>query len=207
MNRKVAIIDYGVGNLTSVKNAFDELGVIAEIVDKPERLNDATHVVLPGVGSFEAGMRGLRDADFVDALKEVVEKNKKPILGICLGMQLFATVGEENGEHCGLDFIYGKVSLIDVAESKLPLPHIGWNDVDIMNDSVLGSGFESVPQFYFVHSYHFVPKDTSVIVGKADYGVPVTAMVEKENIFGAQFHPEKSHIDGVQIFKNFLDYA
>jgi imidazole glycerol-phosphate synthase subunit HisH len=201
---KLCIIDYGVGNLASVKNAFALLGVEAGISAQVDDIRNAEALVLPGVGSFESGMVGLKQSGLVDVITKEVLVNKKKILGICLGMQLFATRGFENGEFDGLGFIEGEVIKIDDTRENIRLPHIGWNDVEIVNDHQLGKGFEKSPIFYFVHSYHFVPSDSSVVVGYCDYGERVVSMVQKDNIFGAQFHPEKSHNDGLQILRNFL---
>ncbi|MEK7462350.1 MAG: imidazole glycerol phosphate synthase subunit HisH [Patescibacteria group bacterium] len=201
---KVCIIDYGVGNLASVQNAFALLQVDAVVSDKADDIRTAETLVLPGVGSFEAGMNGLTDSGLIEVIAEEVMVKKKKILGICLGMQLFATTGFENGEFAGLGFIEGSVVKIDDTKENIRLPHIGWNDVTVVNGHCIGKGFKNTPIFYFVHSYHFMPKDIGVVAGYCDYGGEVVAMMQKENIFGAQFHPEKSHIDGLQILRNFL---
>jgi glutamine amidotransferase len=200
----VAIVDYGLGNLMSVRNALALLGVQAKMTSDPVDISSSTHLILPGVGSFVEGMRGLREKGLIELLHQEVLEKKKRILGICLGMQLFATEGYEH-EHCqGLNFIQGKVLKIDTAASGLRLPHIGWNDVRVAGDHVITRGFDHVPVFYFVHSYHLFPQDGAVIAGVCDYGQEFAALIEKGNIFGAQFHPEKSHEDGMVIFRNFL---
>ncbi len=204
MNMKITIIDYGLGNLASVKNALSHLGIEAVITNNPSLIQNSTHLVLPGVGSFEAGMEGLKKLGLVEILAEEVLEKKKPILGICLGLQLFAEKGFEYGEHGGLGFIKGVVEKIDTSVSKLPLPHIGWNNVSILGNHRITKNLDNEPIFYFVHSYHFIPKDKNIIAGVADYGTSITSIIEKENIFGAQFHPEKSHTDGMQILKNFI---
>ena len=201
----VAIIDCGVGNHTSVLNALKLLDVPAEITSDSSIITSATHLILPGVGSFGEGMDGIKERDLLDLMKDQVVNRKKRILGICLGMQLFATQGFEHGEHEGLNFIPGKVEKIDTSKSELRLPHVGWNDVEFVGDHSITKGFDHKPIFYFVHSFHYVPDDKSVIAGVSDYGAEVTALIESENVFGAQFHPEKSHDDGMQIFKNFLE--
>ncbi|MBP6924073.1 MAG: imidazole glycerol phosphate synthase subunit HisH [Candidatus Pacebacteria bacterium] len=201
---KVCIIDYGVGNLASVQNAFTLLGVEAYISSQAGDIREAEALILPGVGSFEAGMNGLKQSGLTDVITEEVLTKKKKILGICLGMQLFATTGFENGEYKGLGFIQGSVIKIDDTRENLRLPHIGWNDVTIVNDLCIGRGFENPPIFYFVHSYHVVPDDPSIIAGYCQYGGQLTVLIQKENIFGAQFHPEKSHSDGLQILRNFI---
>ncbi len=201
---KVCIIDYGVGNLASVQNAFALLGVEADISSRAEDIKIAETLVLPGVGSFEAGMEGLKRSGLIEVIKEEVLNKRKKILGICLGMQLFATKGFENGEYDGLGLIDGEVVKIDDENGSLRLPHIGWNDVTVVNDLGLGKGFLETPIFYFVHSYHFVPKDRNIIVGECKYGNNLVAIVQRDNIFGAQFHPEKSHKDGLRVLSNFL---
>lgn len=201
----VAIIDCGVGNHTSVYNALSLLKVPVEITSDPDTIASSTHLIFPGVGSFVEGMEGLQGRGLIGLIKEEVMMKKKRILGICLGMQLFASEGFEHGHYEGLGFISGKVMKIDTSVSGLRLPHIGWNDVRTTGDHAITKGFDHPPIFYFVHSYHFIPDDPSVIAGVCDYGVDVTALIESANIFGAQFHPEKSHDDGMQIFKNFLE--
>lgn len=202
---KVAIIDCGVGNHRSVYNALTLLGVPAEITSDTAAIVAASHLIFPGVGSFAEGMEGLQKKCLTPLLMEEVMVKKKRILGICLGMQLFASEGFEHGHFEGLGFIPGKVIKIDTTVSGLRLPHIGWNDVRLVGDHGITRGFDRPPIFYFVHSYHVVPDDPSVIAGVCDYGIDVTALIEQGNVFGAQFHPEKSHDDGMRIFKNFLE--
>ncbi|OGJ56915.1 imidazole glycerol phosphate synthase, glutamine amidotransferase subunit [Candidatus Peribacteria bacterium RIFCSPLOWO2_12_FULL_55_15] len=202
---KVAIIDCGVGNHTSVYNALTLLKIPAAITCDPEAIASSTHLIFPGVGSFAEGMEGIKERGLLELLQEEVMVRKKRILGICLGMQLFVSEGFEHGHFKGLGFIPGKVIKIDTTASGLRLPHIGWNDVHVIGDHQITKGFDRPPIFYFVHSYHVVPDDPSVIAGVCDYGVDVTALIEHANVFGAQFHPEKSHDDGMQIFKNFLE--
>ena len=149
-------------------------------------------------------MAGVTKRNLSPLLTDEVLKKKKPILGICLGMQLFATEGREHGTHQGLGWIPGVVEIIDTKTSGLRLPHIGWNDVTINQEHPITQGFTGKPSFYFVHSYHLLPTDPKVIMGVSDYSKPVTAIVAKDNIAGVQFHPEKSHEDGLQIFRNFL---
>ncbi len=203
----VVIIDSGVGNHTSVKNAFGLLGIQVTITSDAEILAAATHLVLPGVGSFQEGMEGLQKRNLPDVLRSIVLEKHTPILGICLGMQLLASEGFEHGHFQGLGLIPGKVIELETASKGLRLPHIGWNDVHVSASHRITQGFAHDPIFYFVHSYHVVPEDPAVIAGTCDYGVNFAAIVEKGNIFGAQFHPEKSHSDGMQILKNFLTIA
>jgi len=197
----VAIIDYGVGNLTSVRNALLRLTDTVIITGAPEAIASASHLILPGVGSFGEGMKGLTERGLVDVLREEVLSKKKPILGICLGMQLLASEGFEHGEYRGLGFVPGSVKQIATA---LRLPHIGWNNVRVTGSHPIARGFTEDPVFYFVHSYCFSSEDPTVVAGTADYGTEIVALLQSENICGAQFHPEKSHDDGLRIFQNFL---
>ena len=200
MSLKASIIDYGLGNLTSVQNALLTLGVNAEVTRDKEALAASTHLILPGVGSFRDGMKGLAERGLVEFLKAEVIGGKN-ILGICLGMQLLATKGFEYGEHEGLGILPGEVVKINTEER---LPHIGWNSVNITGQHRITAGLGSHPMFYFVHSYKFVPDEKDNIAGITQYGDDIVPIVEKGNIFGTQFHPEKSHDDGLMIFKNFL---
>jgi len=201
----VVIIDYGMGNLFSVKNALEAIGVEAKISNEPDDLRRAEQIILPGVGAFPDGMKNLKNLDIIPILEEEVLEKKKPFLGICLGAQLLATQGEEHQLTDGLGWIKGRVRRFQVDESKFRIPHIGWNDVFPKKDNIL---FKNVhpPIFYFVHSYHLVPEDQSVIVATSEYGETFAAALQKENIFGVQFHPEKSQKNGLRILENFLAY-
>jgi len=203
----VAILDYGVGNLTSVQNAVARLSVPVHITSDPKEIAAASHLILPGVGSFGEGMKGLTERGLIPILQQEVMAKKKPILGVCLGMQLLATEGFEHGHYQGLNFIPGTVKQIDTSESQLRLPHIGWNDVRITGTHAIAKGFTQPPVFYFVHSYCFVPTDPSVIAGVCEYGTEIVAILQSGTICGAQFHPEKSHDDGLKIFQNFLQLS
>ena len=201
----VVIIDYGMGNLFSVKNALEAIGVEAKISNEPDDLRRAEQIILPGAGAFPDGMKNLKNLGIIPVLEEEVLKKKKPFLGICLGAQLLATQGEEHQLTDGLGWIKGRVRRFQVDESKFRIPHIGWNDVFPKKDNIL---FKNVhpPIFYFVHSYHLVPEDQSVIVATSEYGETFVAAFQKENIFGVQFHPEKSQKNGLRILENFLAY-
>ena len=205
MNLSVAIIDYGVGNLTSVRNALLAINTEAIITADQRELAGATHLILPGVGSFKEGMEGLEKRGLIPFLQKEVLENKKKILGICLGMQLLAEKGFEYGEQSGLGIIPGDVIKIDTTVSKLRLPHIGWNTVKKQPGPFrLTADLAPEPIFYFVHSYKFIPKEKEIIAGISEYGEEIVSMMEKGNVFGTQFHPEKSHTDGLQILKNFI---
>lgn len=219
--RKIAIIDYGSGNLHSAAKAFERAGKgIAEIIvtSNPTELKAATHIVLPGVGAFADCKRGLESVKgMIAALETEVLKNKKPFFGICVGMQLLATTGLEHGEHKGLGWIDGVVDRLQVAgyrlqegkpnlkpqTSNLKIPHMGWNNLLTTTHHPLTTNLAS-KDVYFVHSYHFVP-DEDVVVAKVDYGGDVVAAVAKGNIFGTQFHPEKSQAAGLALIQNFIN--
>jgi glutamine amidotransferase len=200
----VAIVDYGVGNVTSVRNAITRLHVQVSITADPDAILSATHLIFPGVGSFAEGMKGITERGLVPLLREEVLMKKKPIFGICLGMQLFATEGYEHGTHQGLGFIPGTVPMMDTGSAGYRLPHIGWNDMSVTGTHPIAQGFSRPPVLYFVHSYHVVPTDPSIIAGVSNYGQNIVALLQSGTICGAQFHPEKSDDDGLQILKNFL---
>lgn len=202
----IAIINYEMGNLQSVANVLDYLGEENVITDDPEEIKKADKIILPGVGAFGQAMENLKKLNLIPVLNEVVMKDKKPFLGICLGMQLIADKSYEIGEHDGLGFVPGEVKLIESTDANLLVPHVGWNDVTPKEGTVM-YGSETKPRvFYFVHSYHFVPTNESDVSGYVDYGGQVVASIEKDNIFATQFHPEKSQKDGIALLKNFLAY-
>ncbi|HET7298631.1 MAG TPA: imidazole glycerol phosphate synthase subunit HisH, partial [Burkholderiales bacterium] len=192
---KVAVIDYGLGNLGSVRRAIAELGAEPVLADKPEQLASADRVILPGVGSFADGMALLRERGWVGALRET----GKPVLGICLGMQLLASRGTEGGDSEGLDLIPGEVVGLDKLGCELRIPHVGWNSVAVDDPGRILRGITSGTDFYFVHSYVFQPRDAADVVATTSYGVPVTAVVGRGNAMGTQFHPEKSSKAGFRV--------
>ena len=203
-NPKIVIIDYGVGNTHSVLNAIKFLGYKNIIISDEEiNIQKADVLILPGVGAFEQCINNLIDRKLDIILNEAVIINKKPILGICVGMQLLATNSEENGLHNGLDWIKGSVQKIN-APKPLSVPHVGWNDVKNMNQNILFNQNVDNANFYFDHSYHFVC-DENYVTGYCDYGIRITAAVQKENIFGVQFHPEKSQTNGLKLFRSFFN--
>ena len=202
----VIIIDYGMGNVGSVKNALEFLGEKALISSNPGDLEKASHIILPGVGSFGDGINNLKRSGLVEVLEKEVLKNKKPFLGICLGMQLLAEEGEEGGLHRGLGWIAGKVRHFKVDSKDFRIPHVGWNDIFPKENQELFKGISS-QIFYFVHSYFLEPKDKSVVAAVCRYGEEFTAAIQKDNIFGTQFHPEKSQKSGLMLLKNFINYA
>jgi glutamine amidotransferase len=200
---KVCIIDYGLGNLTSVFNAVSGLNVEVCVSNKHKDIEDATHLILPGVGSFKEGMDNLNQLNLISILNNEVIDNKKPILGICLGMQLFSSFGHENELTTGLNWIKGVVRKMNT-KNRERLPHVGWNDISIKKKSILVDNITESLIFYFLHSYQFIPKDTSVVSGVCDYAGGFVSIIESGNIFATQFHPEKSHNVGTQLIKNFL---
>ncbi len=205
----VTIVDYNSGNISSVINSFKEVAknnVNIEVSADLNKIKSSDKVVLPGQGSFKSCVDALNGINgLVDTLNEFAINNKKPLLGICVGLQMFAEVGYEETETRGLGWISGVVSKIDNQDDKFKLPHIGWNQINIVKDSQIFKGIENNSHMYFVHSYEFVPKDKSVISATTDYSSNIVCSVEKENIFGTQFHPEKSDKTGLKIIDNFIN--
>ena len=204
----VTIVDYNSGNISSVINSFKEVAkdkVNIEVTADLATIKTSDKVVLPGQGSFKSCIDGLNSINgLIDTLNEFAIHNKKPLLGICVGLQMFADIGYEEVETKGLSWISGKVSKINNQDGKFKLPHIGWNEINIMKDSKIFKGIENNSHMYFVHSYEFVPKDKSVISATTDYSSNIVCAAEKENIFGTQFHPEKSDKIGLKIINNFI---
>ena len=199
----IAIIDYGLGNLKSVFGAVKRLGYDVVISRDFKDLERAHKLILPGVGAFGDGMRNLNEFGLVDCLSTLVLKESKPILGICLGAQLMAEESFEFGNNQGLGWIKGSVIKFDLADKKLRIPHVGWNSLLQVKDDPL---FHDIPDkglFYFVHSYHLQCKE-DIVIGECEYGNRFTAAFHKNNIYGTQFHPEKSQLLGLELLKNFL---
>jgi imidazole glycerol-phosphate synthase subunit HisH len=203
---KVVIVDYGMGNLGSVRRAFDDLGASVTLAKHPASLFDADRIVLPGVGAFGEGMLRLQRGGFVEALHRRVRDDGCPLLGICLGMQMLAAAGEEGGVHHGLDLVGGRVRRLDSLGCSLRVPHVGWNEVAFDADDPLFATVAQHSDFYFVHSFAFEPGSTDAITARTDYGVPVIAGVRRGHVFGTQFHPEKSSKAGRRLLQNFLNY-
>ena len=202
----IGIVDHRMGNLLSVFNAFEYMGADVELCHDPRDLEDAEKIVLPGVGAFADCMKNLRDLGFQDELNRLVLEEKRPVLGICLGMQVMADWGEEGGEHLGLGWIPGRVVRIRPNDSRLKVPHVGWNNIQFFGESPLFQGLPESPDFYFVHSFHMECNDLAHVDAWCDYGGKVTAAVRRENIFATQFHPEKSQDFGLQVIENFLSW-
>ena len=205
---KVTIVDYKSGNISSVINSFTKASndnVKLEITSDLNNIKSSDKIVLPGQGSFKSCINALNSINgLTDTLNEAAINNKKPILGICVGLQMFADVGYEEDKTRGLGWIPGKVSKIDNQKGKYKLPHIGWNQINILKKSKILANIENNSHMYFVHSYEFVPKNRDVISATTDYSSNIVCSIEKDNIFGTQFHPEKSDKLGLQIIKNFL---
>ena len=197
------IIDYGMGNLRSVQKAFEHLGVEAAITTNPSDLASADRVILPGVGAFRDAIAELKRLDFVPAIRDVVASGK-PFLGICLGLQLLFDVSYEDGEHEGLGIVPGKVIRF-AAQPDLKVPHMGWNSLTFQQEHPILKDVAPGSHVYFVHSYHVVPTDPSVIAATSDHGGPFVAMIAKGNLTATQFHPEKSQKVGLQLLKNFAN--
>ena len=201
----VTIVDYGMGNLRSVAKAFEALGLKAVVTDRPEDVEVAERIVLPGVGAFGAGMRQLRARGLVPVLERQVLREGVPFLGICLGMQLLGERGWESGTHEGLGWMAGEVVPIVPGDPSLKVPHIGWNDVWVRAGSRLLRGVDGSAAFYFVHGYRFAPADGGIVTGIVQYGDEMVAVVERGNLFGVQFHPEKSQRAGLAVLRNFVN--
>ena len=205
----VTIVDYNSGNISSVINSFSEVAkdkVNIEVTSDLNKIKLSDKVVLPGQGSFKSCVDALNSVyGLVDTLNDFVINSKKPLLGICVGLQMFADIGYEETKTKGLGWISGKVSKIDNQNGKFKLPHIGWNQINLVKDSRIFKDIENNSHMYFVHSYEFIPEDKSVISATTDYSSNIVCSVEKENIFGTQFHPEKSDKMGLKIINNFIN--
>lgn len=203
----ICIIDYGVGNIQAFLNLFKQIGVQAQRASSPEELSQATHLILPGVGHFDHAMKRLNNSGMRSCLENLVLSSGKPIMGVCVGMQMLADSSEE-GDLPGLGWIPGNVrAFVTNSESAiLPLPHMGWNELELKNDSKLFlRGFDRFSEFYFLHSFYFDAKDKNDVAATAQYGKNFDAVVSRGNIYGVQFHPEKSHHHGRQLLLNFID--
>lgn len=200
----IGIIDYGSGNIASVKNAFDYLGHKVEVVTEPEQLVEYERLVLPGVGSFRIGMEILRTQHFEEAIKIFVGSGK-PLLGICLGMQLLFERGEEHGPADGLGLIPGEVVKLSPA-APLKVPHVGWNSLVDLARHPLMLGVKPNVDVYFVHSYHCVPYESEHVIARCDFGGEFVSVVARANVAGMQFHPEKSQPTGMRMLENFAEW-
>lgn len=202
----VVIIDYEMGNLRSVQKAFEKIGCDAVITNDIETIKSASKIVLPGVGAFFDGMKHLEKLGLINVLNEEVIKNKKPFLGICLGMQLISKKSYENGETNGLGWVNAEVIKFTFENigKKLKIPHIGWNNTTYKNTNLLFDNIPNDSDFYFVHSYHFKTNE-NIVTSTTDYGFDFVSSVHKDNIYAFQFHPEKSQAVGLKILENFVN--
>ncbi len=208
----LTVVDYGVGNLRSIAksiekaNSDNSLNYSVKVSSDINDVKNSDKIVLPGQGSFKACKNGI---EAIKGLKEELNENvlvkKKPIYGICAGMQLFATKGHEDETTLGLNWIPGEVNKLDLGASKLKIPHMGWNELKIKNNSKVFQDINNNDHVYFIHSYEFIPEDKKVISLTSNYGKEVMAAVSLDNIFGSQFHPEKSQITGIKILTSFLN--
>lgn len=195
----IGIIDYGRGNLRSVEKALIQLGYPARILEKPEQMADVQGIILPGVGAFADAMAALEEEGWIQPLLHYADSGR-PFLGICLGMQVLFEVGEEHGEHKGLGLLPGRVVKFPAGRK---VPHMGWNTVRQEKPCFLMQGIPDEAYFYFVHSYYAQASEEQILVGMSDYGVPFPALVGRDNVWGAQFHPEKSSPWGLKLLENF----
>jgi len=203
----VAIIDYGRGNVRSVYNAFDYIGVDAVITDDPQEIDDASHILLPGVGAFGDAVDALHARGLPEVLQRNVIEQGKPFLGICVGMQVLAATGFEHGEHAGLGWLDAAVRRLEPGPDCLKIPHMGWNQVDLVSDHPLFQGFNAETLvFYFVHSYAVTMPDTDKVLGTCDYGTKFVCALAWDNIVTTQFHPEKSQDSGIELLENFVKW-
>jgi len=200
----IVIVDYGMGNIGSVQNMLNYLKIDAKISNDPSTIEKADKIILPGVGSFDKGMKNLESKGFIKVLRKRVLADKVPVLGVCLGMQLLTNTSEE-GSLQGLGWIHAKTVKFKFKDEnkKLKIPHMGWNTADVKNNSSLFEGMPEESRFYFVHSYHVVCEDKSNILTTTNYGYEFVSSIQNKNMVGVQFHPEKSHKFGMKIYQNF----
>jgi glutamine amidotransferase len=201
----IVIIDYGVGNLGSIKNMISRIGMECIISSRKEDIEKASKLILPGVGNFAYGMQKLYDSNLIEVIECLVFRDKLPILGICLGAQLMCEFSEE-GNFKGLGWFNANVVKFNIQDekSKYKVPHMGWSNLNIIKPSVLFDEIDDAGRFYFVHSYHFTTDDNSIVVSTANYCYNFACVLQLDNIFAVQFHPEKSHKFGMQLLRNFL---
>ena len=198
----IAIIDYKMGNIKSVENSFKKAGARIEVTSDPEKIKNASAVILPGVGAYRDAFKNLEEMDLIKPIYESIEN--KPFLGICMGMQLLFEYSLEGGKNKGLGVFKGFVGRIPPG---VKIPHIGWNQIEIKKKSKLLKDIKQGENFYFVHSYHVIPEDKSIISSITDHGTSIVASIEQDNVFGFQFHPEKSSTYGQQLIRNFIDLS
>ena len=200
----IGIVSFGLSNISSIRNAIDSLKFRTFLIEEPDQVSKAEKILLPGVGSFNEAMKRLKESGLDKALKEAASKDV-PIMGICLGMQLLADKGNEGGETEGLGLIPGKVKRMN--DDAIKLPHMGWNNLKLeQSNNVLSQAFDGI-DYYFIHSYEFVADNDENVLATVDHGNQVTAVISKDNVFGCQFHPEKSQRAGLELLKSFINNA
>ena len=210
MKKLICIVDYGLGNIHSAEQSIKKVAADSnmlleiKITSNPSDIKEASHLVLPGQGAFESCINGLRNINgMIDELSEAAINKKKPFLGICVGMQLLASKSYENGEHQGLNWIQGEIK--KMPKGNIKLPHMGWNEIILKNKKNQLVKASDKNDFYFVHSYYFDCKHKENIIALSNYGIDFASIISKENIYGVQFHPEKSSVQGLEIIKNFIN--
>lgn len=204
-DKKICILNYGSGNVSSVANVIRYLGFDVVISNDKNDIENSTHLILPGVGAFGSSMRKIISNIPMDTLEKEILINCKPFLGICVGMQVLADKGFEFGEFAGLGWIPGIVKKLD--SKNLPLPHIGWNNISVKNKHKILDGFYKNPDFYFVNSFVYECTEINNVIAETEYGLTFPSIINKNNIFGVQFHPEKSQKTGQLLFKNFIEFV
>jgi len=203
---RIGIINYGMGNLGSIQNALESLGADSFIMGSPDMLESADRIILPGVGAFAAAVKHLEEDQWIPGIKQAVVEQQRPLLGICLGMQLLLSSGDEGGHCKGLGFIEGEVKRLQLKDASLRVPHMGWNEVDYTCDSPIFQNIPDQSDFYFVHSYAAIPVSDDDVIARTKYGGDFVVAIRRKNVFGVQFHPEKSSIPGRKLLQNFLEY-
>lgn len=202
----IGLVDYGSGNIKSVYNSLYSLGADVCIIQRPERADSITKLILPGVGAFAYAAQKLQQTGLAEFLHEQIRVQGKPMLGICVGMQILADNGEEGGGAAGLGWIHGRVLSIRTSAPGLRIPHMGWNALQVQRQHPVLNGIASNADVYFTHSYHFEVAESADLVATANYGFPLAAVIAKDNIVGTQFHPEKSQAIGLAVLENFIGW-
>ncbi len=205
MTIKVAIINYGIGNIRSLYNSLKKIEIEAEIITDPESIYKFDKVFLPGVGSYKDAIEKIKKIGWDKAIKNFSSNQNKSLFGICVGMQILSTYGYEHGISNGLDIIKGEILRMDEHGCELKLPHIGWNNIKVLNKNLLTENLNNEDNFYFVNSYSFKTVNSNELIATTSYGIEFPSIINKQNVFGTQFHPEKSSKAGIQILKNFIN--
>ena len=205
MTIRVAIINYGIGNIRSLYNSLKRIEVEAEIITDPDTINQFDKIFLPGVGSYKDAIEKIKNIGWDKAIKNFLSNQNKSLFGICVGMQILSTFGYEYGKSSGLNIIKGEVLRMNKLGCDLKLPHIGWNNIKILNQNLITENLNNQANFYFVNSYSFKIDNSKELIATTSYGIEFPSIINKQNVFGTQFHPEKSSKAGMQILKNFIN--